>query len=428
MATLKFAETHNLVAFLSKPKESDGFEQIVDFLNAHPSNYALTVNPTIYTSCIKQFWSTAKVKTVNGEPQLQAIVDGKNVIVTETSIRRALHLKHAEGKRLFLSGHTLISNHDGSSSGRSGRKQGKGTEDADETIAEEAANVESVSTHSNDPLFSEITELKERVKQLEKKRGSRTHRLKRLRKVGRSAQVISSKDEGLGDQEDASKQGKKIVDIDDDAEVTLIDETQERNYDLVFDTGVLDDEEVFVGHGEVEKEVSVVDPVTTAEIKAAKPKVIFQEPSEFTTTTSPSQPSQLPQAKDKGKAKMIEPEKPLKMKEQIRLDKELALKLQAEEEEDRLAREKAQQVEEANMSWDNVQAMMEADRVNMFVDMDTEMTESSKKVRAKMAQESSSKRTSTELEQEVAKMQKIDDDQEEAEMKNIWRLLLMKRK
>ncbi|GKD27686.1 hypothetical protein Tco_1233900 [Tanacetum coccineum] len=61
-------------------------------------------------------------------------------------------------------------------------------------------------------------------------------------------------------------------------------------------------------------------------------------------------------------------------------------------------------------------------RVNMFVDMDTEMTESSKKVKAKMAQESSSKRASTELEQEVAKMQKIDDDQEEAEMKNIWRL------
>ncbi|GJT15905.1 hypothetical protein Tco_0874611 [Tanacetum coccineum] len=60
MAALKFAETHNLVAFLSKPEESDGFEQIVDFLNANPINYALIVNPTIYTSCIKQFWATAK--------------------------------------------------------------------------------------------------------------------------------------------------------------------------------------------------------------------------------------------------------------------------------------------------------------------------------------------------------------------------------
>ncbi|GJV04234.1 ribonuclease H-like domain-containing protein [Tanacetum coccineum] len=39
--------------------------------------YALTVNPTIYTTCIKQFWATAKVKIVNGERQIQALVDKK---------------------------------------------------------------------------------------------------------------------------------------------------------------------------------------------------------------------------------------------------------------------------------------------------------------------------------------------------------------
>ncbi|GKC81860.1 hypothetical protein Tco_1137577 [Tanacetum coccineum] len=50
MTTLKFADTHNMVAFLSKPAESDGFEQIMDFLNAQPIRYALTVNPTIYIS------------------------------------------------------------------------------------------------------------------------------------------------------------------------------------------------------------------------------------------------------------------------------------------------------------------------------------------------------------------------------------------
>ncbi|GJS31578.1 hypothetical protein Tco_0492198 [Tanacetum coccineum] len=55
MANLKFADTHNTVAYLSKPAESDGFEQIVDFLNAQPIRYALTVNPTIYISCIEQF-------------------------------------------------------------------------------------------------------------------------------------------------------------------------------------------------------------------------------------------------------------------------------------------------------------------------------------------------------------------------------------
>nr|GEX39558.1 putative ribonuclease H-like domain-containing protein [Tanacetum cinerariifolium] len=63
----------------SAPTESEGFEQIVDFLNANPIKYALTVNPTVYTSCIEQFWATVKAKTVNGEGQLQALVDEKKL-------------------------------------------------------------------------------------------------------------------------------------------------------------------------------------------------------------------------------------------------------------------------------------------------------------------------------------------------------------
>nr|GFA62644.1 hypothetical protein [Tanacetum cinerariifolium] len=55
------------------------------------------VNPTVYTSCIEQFWATVKAKTVNGEGQLQALVDGKKVIITELTIRRYLQLEDAEG-------------------------------------------------------------------------------------------------------------------------------------------------------------------------------------------------------------------------------------------------------------------------------------------------------------------------------------------
>ncbi|GJY20215.1 hypothetical protein Tco_0392781, partial [Tanacetum coccineum] len=97
MANLKFADTHNMVAFLFKPKESEGFEKIADFLNAHPIKYALTVNPTIYISCIEQFWSTVKAKTINGEVQLHALVDGKKIIITESTVRRDLQLEDAEG-------------------------------------------------------------------------------------------------------------------------------------------------------------------------------------------------------------------------------------------------------------------------------------------------------------------------------------------
>ncbi|GKF67892.1 hypothetical protein Tco_0197571 [Tanacetum coccineum] len=99
MANLKFADTHNMVSFLSKPAECDGFEQIEDLMNAQPIRYALTVNPAIYIyiSCIEQFWSTGVVKTINGEVQLHTLVDGKKIIISEASVRRDLQLEDDEG-------------------------------------------------------------------------------------------------------------------------------------------------------------------------------------------------------------------------------------------------------------------------------------------------------------------------------------------
>ncbi|GJT89019.1 hypothetical protein Tco_1070736 [Tanacetum coccineum] len=58
-----------------------------------------------------------------------------------------------------------------------------------------------------------------------------------------SARRVKSSNAGLGAQEDASKQGRSIEDIDEDDVVTLVNETQEQqNEDLIFDTGVLDDD------------------------------------------------------------------------------------------------------------------------------------------------------------------------------------------
>ncbi|GJU25215.1 putative reverse transcriptase domain-containing protein [Tanacetum coccineum] len=68
--------------------------------------------------------------------------------------------------------------------------------------------------------------------------------------------------------------------------------------------------------------------------------------------------------KDKGKEKMVEPEKPLKKKDQILIDEEITQKLQAQlnaelEEEEKLSK---QREEDANIvEWDNVQAMIDAD-------------------------------------------------------------------
>nr|GEY35828.1 hypothetical protein [Tanacetum cinerariifolium] len=60
MSTPTFAKAHNLIAYLEKPIESKGFAQIIDFLNGSSVKYALITSPTIYTSCIKQFWTSAK--------------------------------------------------------------------------------------------------------------------------------------------------------------------------------------------------------------------------------------------------------------------------------------------------------------------------------------------------------------------------------
>nr|GEV35780.1 retrotransposon protein, putative, unclassified [Tanacetum cinerariifolium] len=93
---LTFADTHNMIAHLTKSDASEGFEQILDFLNASVIHYALTVNPTIYVSCIKQFWSSISIKKTNDVVRLQALIDRKKVLITEDTVRQALHLDDDE--------------------------------------------------------------------------------------------------------------------------------------------------------------------------------------------------------------------------------------------------------------------------------------------------------------------------------------------
>ncbi|GJZ10923.1 hypothetical protein Tco_0545682 [Tanacetum coccineum] len=433
MADLKFADTHNLVAFLSKPAESEGFKQIVDFLNVNPIIYALTINPTIYISCIEQFWSTVKVKTVNGEVQLHALVDGKKISITESTVRRDLQLEDAEGVdldevvykelddslvRAATTASSLEAEQDsdniaktqskatpnefsslGTTSGGGPRRQ----ETKGDTIGQ--TRFENVSKHSNDPRektktsqAEEIVRLKRRVKKLERKKWSRTYGLKRLYKVGLTARVQSSGDEeSLG--EDASKQGRiNAIDADDD--ITLVNDQD--NADM-FDVNTLTGDEVLAEQEVASKDVNLtVDEVTLAQapaaLKSVKPKVksnFVEEPcvpvsaastkvsAAITTTTAiiptprkgiiitklgtstttiiSSQPSQE-KVQDKGKGIMVEPEKPLKKKDQISFDEEIASKLQAEfDKEWILAREKDKANVALTEEWDDIQAKFDAD-------------------------------------------------------------------
>nr|GEY64126.1 hypothetical protein [Tanacetum cinerariifolium] len=73
MSTPTLAKTYNLIAYLAKPIETEGFEQIIDFING------------------------SSVKTINDEVRIQALIYETRVNIKESSIRRTLKLDDAEG-------------------------------------------------------------------------------------------------------------------------------------------------------------------------------------------------------------------------------------------------------------------------------------------------------------------------------------------
>nr|GEU31375.1 ribonuclease H-like domain-containing protein [Tanacetum cinerariifolium] len=128
--------------------------------------------------------------------------------------------------------------------------------------------------------------------------------------------------------------------------------TAEPNTPLTTTTTIIEDEDLTIAQ-------------TLMKMRSEKSKareVVMREPSE--TTTRPIVPPQKHDPKNKGKDKMVEQEKPLKKKDQIKFDGEVAQRLQAElhaelEDEERMVK---QREENANITeWDNVPAMIDAD-------------------------------------------------------------------
>ncbi|GJZ60306.1 hypothetical protein Tco_0616122 [Tanacetum coccineum] len=98
MAQLKYCDKHNQVGFLRKPDESAGFAEIVDFLRGSNLRYALTTNPTIYDSLVKQFWQSATANTkADGTLEIKATIDTIRYTISEASIRESLQLADATG-------------------------------------------------------------------------------------------------------------------------------------------------------------------------------------------------------------------------------------------------------------------------------------------------------------------------------------------
>nr|GFA19321.1 hypothetical protein [Tanacetum cinerariifolium] len=183
--------------------------------------------------------------------------------------------------------------------------------------------------------------------------------------VGLSARVESSRDEEiLG--EDASKQGRRIDAIASDDDITLVNDDDNE----MFDVDMLGGEEMFVPG----QDKNVVEEV----VDAAQPK----------------------------------------KKDQIRINEKVALKLQAKfNEEEKLASEKAEKEQEANIAlietWDDIQAKINDDHQLAKRLQVQEQEELTKLVERK------DKRVEEELEQEITKKQKVEDDREKAELKQL---------
>nr|GEV51168.1 zinc finger, CCHC-type [Tanacetum cinerariifolium] len=347
----------NLIAFLPKPLESDGFEQIVDFQNANQIKYALTMSPTIYASCIKQFWTTVKIKTINDDVRLQALIDRKKVVVIEASIRHDLKLNDVEGtsclsndvifKELARMGDKTTSWNEFSSTMASAiicpannqkfkfskyiltslvknleagvpfymfpmfiqvfanhqlgdMSHHKGIF-VNPSLTKKVLDLENEVIEMKSSHKAKIKELESRMKKIEEENKSLT---KELNSFNTRVESLTIK-ETVVDKEESSKQGRKITDIDADAEVNL--ENVERIKDVVKD---------------------VEDVVATTEnVKGINAATIQQISKDDVTLT---QTLIEIKAKDKGKGLMVEPEMPLTRKDQIVLNKEIARRLEAD--------------------------------------------------------------------------------------------------
>ncbi|GJV84576.1 hypothetical protein Tco_1524474 [Tanacetum coccineum] len=326
MADLKFVDQHNMVAYLEKSDENAEFHQIVDFLSTCSINYALTVSPTIYASYIEQFWNTATSKIINSVKQIHAIVDGKAVVISESSVRSDL----------------LFNDEDGVAGPRRQKPNGSPAQNYLREYLNSLMNhLYQKVTHlevgravldlekEKDAQTVKILNLKRRVKKLERKRKSSISHPRRRK----YRQVETSSDDGL-DEEDASKQGRrsdKLKPMFNDKDFEELDDYIENVEEETVDAATT--------------RVSTVSALTLIKMKEQKAKekgVAITDVEDSSRIVRPVrsittlQPLPTIDPKDKGKGVLVE-EEPVKIKMrdqgdlQVQADVELAQRLHEEE-------------------------------------------------------------------------------------------------
>nr|GEV21726.1 hypothetical protein [Tanacetum cinerariifolium] len=336
-----FADTDNMVAYLNKSDASKGFTQVIDFLNGSYIKYALTVNPTIYVSCIKQFWNTVVVKQSNDVTRLQALVDRKKVVITEAIIRDVLCLDDADGvdflpneyifAELARMGYekpstkltfykAFFSSQWKAGKGFSGvetplfegmlvageiKEQGDAEEQVQDNVDDAAQGADT--TVSGD-------DLKKRVKKLERANKVKVLKLRRLNKVGTSQRIESSADTNI---EDASNQERMIANLDRDTGVALMDDegTKKKAEDAQCNYCCCPAATITAAPGRV-----------VAASTRRRKGVVIRDPEEESIAKIPAKAK----SKDKSKGIMVEEPKPIKKKQHVEMDEEYARKLHEE--------------------------------------------------------------------------------------------------
>ncbi|GJU14296.1 hypothetical protein Tco_1142262 [Tanacetum coccineum] len=311
MADLKFVDQHNMIACLEKSEENTDFHQIVDFLSTCSINYALTVSPTIYASYIEQFWNTATSKIVNFVKQIHAKVDGRAVVISESSVRNDLLFDDEDGITCITNDEIFenlaLMEYEQLSTKLTFRKGGPIPDRAegDLNLEELFALCTNLSNRvlaletAKDAQAAEILHLKAKIKKLEKKcKPSISHHRAWLK----SMRQLSMK-RRLGKKESVSKQGRKNAKPDlnafDDLDTDLTHgmeyiETEEtvsegRQSKETEELNVTHDTEVLEKGGSNEEQVNTAStPVSTAgvTISTAAPEVSAVEPRTPPTKTS----------------------------------------------------------------------------------------------------------------------------------------------